>query len=320
MKICFQHDHPLPVKTYGGIERILYWLMLELDRQGHEVVLIGHPESIFPGTKIRVISKPDKEWWNLIENDTDIVHLFYNFEVPQNIPTLVAIQGNGKKGEKFPINTVFCSAKHAQNHGATAFVHNALDFNEYSFKQRPFSWENFLFLAKASWKVKNVTDAISVCKQARKQLHIAGGKYWWPSKYIHGHGMVGGQKKIDIIQSCDALIWPVRWHEPFGIAIIEAMALGLPVLASPFGSHPEIINEENGAIVQSKEELLEWVRSPKRNFNGAIIRKYVEEHFSIQKLVQKYFQYYEKILAGEKLNSTHPEWQLSNEAQDLLSF
>lgn len=320
MKICFQHDHILPVKTYGGIERILYWLMLELDRRGHEVLLIGNPSSSFPNSKIKVIEKKSNEWWKDIPKDTDIIHLFYNFEVPSEIPTLVAIQGNGKIGERFPINTVFCSSKHAQNHGASAFVHNSLDFREYPFEDRPMNWENFLFLAKASWKVKNVKDAISVCKKSKKHLHIAGGKYIWPSRFIHGYGMVGGQQKIDIIKKCDALIWPVRWHEPFGIAIIEAMALGLPVIASPFGSHPEIITKDSGIIVNDYEELLSVINKKESSFDRKKIRQYVETKFSIENLTNKYIEYYNQILSGKPLNDKFPEWSLNHEAQYLLSF
>lgn len=320
MKIVFQHDQPLPVKAYGGIERILYWLMLELDKQGHEVLLIGHKDCQFQGTRIKLIIKNETQWWSQIPSDTDIIHLFYNFEVPGKIPTLIAIQGNGKVDEFFPINTVFCSSRHAQNHGASAFVHNALDFNEYPFIDRPINWNQFLFLAKASWKVKNVKDAIAACKINNKHLHIAGGNYWWPSKYIHGHGMVGGRTKIDIMNKCDALLWPVRWHEPFGIAIIEAMALGLPVIASPFGSHFEIITEESGVIVKNRNELIECVGNPPHQFQRKKIRQYVESEFSIQKLCQKYFTYYEKVIAGEKLNQTQPKWNQPKEAQELLTF
>ena len=45
MKIVFHHEHILPVIKYGGIERIIYWHMLELVKQGHEVVLIGNEKS-----------------------------------------------------------------------------------------------------------------------------------------------------------------------------------------------------------------------------------------------------------------------------------
>ena len=38
-------EQPLPVKHYGGTERVMFWLMKELVHLGHQPVLIGHPKS-----------------------------------------------------------------------------------------------------------------------------------------------------------------------------------------------------------------------------------------------------------------------------------
>ena len=42
---------------------------------------------------------------------------------------------------------------------------------------------------------------------------------------------------------CHALLFPIDWPEPFGLAMIEAMACGTPVIAYPFGSVPEVVDE-----------------------------------------------------------------------------
>src|SRR5690606_25353996 len=125
----------------------------------------------------------------------------------------------------------------------------------------PVGWNDFLFLAKASWSVKNLKSCTRVARKLHKKLHIAGGRYIWPSRFIKSHGMVGGTEKLQIINTCNALLFPVRWHEPFGIAIIEAMACGLPVIGSCYGSLPELIQSDSGKIVQSEKELLETVRN-----------------------------------------------------------
>ena len=107
MKVIFQHDNPLPVKKYGGIERMLFWHMKELVKQGHEVKIIGHPETNLSAYGIDLIPMQGKEWHNLIPNDADIIHLSYNHIVPSKIPTVVTLHGNGQPGEVFPENTVF---------------------------------------------------------------------------------------------------------------------------------------------------------------------------------------------------------------------
>lgn len=321
MKIVFQHDGVLPVLKYGGIERIIFWHMKELARLGHEVVLIGNANSQVQAHGIKLIpTSPGADWSSLVPNDTDLIHLFYNHKFKGNIPTINTIQGNGKIGEYFIKNTVFVSKKHAEIHGSKQFVYNALDLEEYPFLNAEKKWNNFLFLAKASWRVKNLAHAVAACRKSKKHLHIAGGKWWGLSRYIHNFGMVGGDEKLNIIRSCDALLFPVRWHEPFGIAIIEAMSQGLPVYGSPYGSLPELITPETGLIVKSYQELQTNLEHPPKAFDSKLIRKYIEEHFAINKHAESYLALYEKVLKGEELNSEAPTYQLSIRAEELLPF
>lgn len=323
MKIVFQHNGILPVKKYGGIERILFWHMKELAKRGHEVILFGHKESQVEEFGITLIPTPAnaEELAALVPSDADIIHLTYNFIPDCKVPTLVNMQCNGQIGEKFPKNTVFVSRKHAENHGSDVFIYNALDFSEYPYEPRSnTSLDNFLFLAKGSWSVKNLKHCIKACKKAKKHLHIAGGRSYLPSRYIHSHGMVGGDEKLAIMKSCDAFLFPVRWHEPFGIAIIEAMAMGMPVFGGPYGSLPEIISEESGKVCHNFDELLKEVSRESNKFNSASIRKYVEDNFNIEKLTNEYIALYEKIISGETLNPTEPTWQLKQDPEELLDF
>lgn len=323
MKIVFQHEHILPVFGYGGIERIIFWHMVELARLGHQVVLIGHPDSKVKEYGIELIPVTDgnpSSWMHLIPSDADLIHLFYNFTVPGKIPTINTIQGNGKIGEFFKKNTVFVSKKHAEIHGSDQFIHNAIDLREYPFTPKKFNWENFLFLAKASWRVKNLEHAVKACRKNKKHLYVAGGKWWGLSRFIHNQGMVGGDKKLQIIRDCDVLLFPVRWHEPFGIAIIEAMSQGLPVIGSPYGSLPELITAETGFIVKNADELIEKVKNPGRTFDPQAIRKYVEDNFAIKKHAESYLALYEKVIKGIELNHKEPTYQLSQRAEELLDF
>jgi glycosyltransferase involved in cell wall biosynthesis len=322
MKVVFNHPHPLPVIAYGGIERIIFWHMVELVRMGHEVSLIGHPDSKVQAHGIKLIphTNPEQNWEELIPSGTDIVHLFYNHQCKSNIPTINTIQGNGKIGEKFILNSVFVSKKHAENHNSNSFVYNALDLSEYPYTESPKEWNRFLFLAKASWRVKNLKQTVAACRAANKHLEIVGGRWIGLSRYIHSNGIIGGQIKMDLIKKCDALIFPVRWHEPFGIAIIEAMAQGLPVIGSPYGSLPELITKETGMIVNNHHELLETLKSPPRKFDAGIIRKYIEDNFCISKHAVAYISLYQKVIAGENLNLNNPSYMLKVRAEDLLPF
>lgn len=323
MKIVFQHSGVLPVKKYGGIERILFWHMKELARLGHKVVLFGHPDSQVNeyGIELRESPKDINDLPKVLPKDADIIHLTFNHTPDVSIPTLNNIQGNGQPGEVFSKNTVFVSEKHAENHNATCFIHNAIALEEYPFIKKDLSrFNDFLFLAKGSWKVKNLKQCKSLTKKMKRNLHIAGGSSWLPSNSVKSYGMVGGQEKLDIMNKCQALLFPVRWHEPFGIAIIEAMALGLPVFGSPYGSLPEIIIEDAGCVASNLAQLEDKILESEGSFDSLKIRRYVESRFSINRLTLDYLELYEKLISGETLNANAPSWKLEKAPLELLPF
>lgn len=326
MKILFEYGVKIPVKNYGGMERVLYWLMKELVKLGHSVYLIGNPQSQVKQIGVELIPKDESlgdNWQSLIPPGIDVIHLFNTpaFDY-HNLPVMVTIHGNGKIGEQFINNTVFLSKKHAQNHGSDQFVYNGIDFDESPFKGRKKSdsWNKFMFLAKASWKVKNLNDCVKACKGAQKQLHVAGGRAYSFSKYINSHGMVDSQKKLELFNSVDGLLFPVRWHEPFGLAIIEAMGQGLPVVGSSFGSLPELITPEVGAICNSYQEFFDIISADTNRFDPECIREYAVKNFSSRCMALSYVEYYKKIQAGQQLNDKKPMWKVKVDAQALLAF
>lgn len=335
MHIVFRHSGVLPVLKYGGTERIIYWLMKYLVRRGHRVTLIGDPRSQVRAIGAELIAEPNgATWLSCIPRDADVLHLFYppsEFEQAAfNIPYLVTIEGNGKPGERFPRNTVFISRSHAQNHRSEVFVYNGVDFEEYPMPRARSiglggDWARFLFLAKAKWKVKNLRDCVSACVRAGKRLEVAGGRSFnplvWP--WARFHGMIGGTDKIELMGRCDALLFPVRWPEPFGIAVVEAMAMGMPVLASPHGSLPELVySDELGVVCRSAAELRAWVAQPGRAFDPKNVRQLAEVRFGAAQMAESYSGLYATVVSGEMLNTVEPQATFTQErpAEFLLGF
>ena len=247
--------------------------------------------------------------------------MFYNYTVKKpNFPTINTIGGNGKRHEKFSLNTVFVSEKHAKNHGSDSYVYNALDLKEYPFKEREINWDHFFFLAKASWKVKNLKSCLKACKRNKKHLNIIGGKSLIPSRYIHSKGMLGGEEKLSIMQQSNALLFPILWEEPFGLAIVESMALGLPVVGTPYGSLPELIKPQVGVICHNYKQFEEVIKVQPQKFDSKVIRQYVEDNFSITHFSTSYEKLFEKVLNGQHLNSVEPSWNLDRDAEQLYPF
>jgi glycosyltransferase involved in cell wall biosynthesis len=292
-------------------------------RRGHEVTLLGHPDSEVEEHGIRLIARPPgvEDWRSLVPESIDVIHLFYSPGLEFDKPVLVTIQGNGKPGERFHRNTVFVSRKHAENHGSDQFVYNGVDLDEYPFLEgRKAGWNDFLFLAKASWKVKNLSHCVRACRGSRKHLRIAGGRSWVPSRFVHSYDMVGQDVKLELLKRTNALLFPVRWHEPFGIAIIEAMAMGLPVMGSPYGSLPELIQPEVGRICGSYTEFSAAVAEAPAAFDARTIRHYVETRFSIRQTTDRYLELYGKLVAGETLNARVPQTVSQESPETLLAY
>lgn len=108
----------------------------------------------------------------------------------------------------------------------------------------------------------------------------------WNARHL---GFVSGEQKIDFLHSGTILVLP-SYTEGFSMAVLEAMAVGLPVIVTPVGALSEIVqNDKNGNIVPlgSPEKLYamlekylqnsEWYNA-KGNYN----RKSVEANFTIE--------------------------------------
>ena len=93
-----------------------------------------------------------------------------------------------------------------------------------------------------------------------------------------------------------AMLFPIQWDEPFGLVLIESMACGTPVLAMPGGSVEEIVKENvSGHVRRSVDELAQCAKN--LDLAPAIVRKHVEENFSVERMVDDYILLYSQLLS-----------------------
>ena len=214
-------------------------------------------------------------------------------------------------------------------------VHNAVDANEFPFVGREGKKRYFITLANFK-DIKGQHIAAKICARKRYRLRMAGTvatiktpqklmfeianplskyrgdddfKYYSDkvlpyvlrSPLVTYSGSVGGRKKLKFISEARALLFPIQWEEPFGMAVIEALACGTPVIAINRGAMPEIIEHGvTGFLANDEKEFAEYMERIDE-IDPAACRAAVEKKFSEKRMAKRYInRYLEAIKLAKK--------------------
>ena len=130
-----------------------------------------------------------------------------------------------------------------------------------------------------------------------------GFRFTWNPR-IHFHGMVDDSKKKVIIEQSKGLIFPVTWHEPFGLAITESLYFGAPVFGTPYGALPELVSQEVGFLTAHGQEMAAHIQSAQ--YSPKVCHEYARDLFNSSVMAEAYLKKYETVLNGEPLNKEVP--------------
>lgn len=150
------------------------------------------------------------------------------------------------------------------------------------------------------------------------RLNLKMGFRFTPSFRIHFYGMVGDEEKNSLLMKSKGLIFPVRWNEPFGLALIESLFFWCPVFGTPYGSLPEILNPEVGFLSNKTDELVREIEHANR-FSKVQCHNYALELFNSKKMAELYLEKYAKVLNGYKLNTRQPQL-IEKQTEKLLEW
>ncbi len=176
-----------------------------------------------------------------------------------------------------------------------ATVGNGVDVDKYEFNSVP---SDYLLMVGSIGRHKNQGAAIRVAKKLGIKLILAGkisdkSYYEDIKKDIDGEsirwlGETKFEEKLKLYQGAKAFLFPILWNEPFGLVMIEAMSCGTPVIAFRNGSTSEVVLDSvTGFVVDDEHGMIEAVGKIDQISREAC-RKYVEENFTIQKMIDNY--------------------------------
>ena len=258
------------------------------------------------------------------KDDFDIVHfhidyLHFSMSRREDLPQLTTLHGRLDIPDLVPLFREFSemplvSISDAQRRPLPwinwqGTVHHGVPEDLFS---PHFDSGNYLaFLGRVSPE-KGVDEAIEIAKRAGIPLRIAAkvdriDKSYFEShikplldhKFIEFVGEISDLEKNGFLGSAAALLFPIHWSEPFGIVLIEAKACGLPVIAYPRGSVPEIIEDGlSGFLVHNVEEAARAVKDLSA-IDRRKCRRAFEDRFSAQRMARDYLTIYDRIINRE---------------------
>ena len=113
-------------------------------------------------------------------------------------------------------------------------------------------------------------------------------------------GEISEDEKSEFLGNALALLFTIDWPEPFGLAMIESMACGTPVISRPCGSVPEVVRDGVTGFIRSEvDDLVAAVRKLD-SLSREVCRQEFERRFTVETMVDQYEQVYLMVMGAHE--------------------
>jgi glycosyltransferase involved in cell wall biosynthesis len=325
---------PVPPRFYGGTEVVVDHLARGLKRAGCDVELFTTGDatcpverhSLYPSA-LGIVAETSAEVAHVEAayrelSDVDVIHdhtlagpaRFHRLAPP--MPVVTTVHGSltpdlrrlyAKAAERITVVAISdAQRRSAPEVPMAAVIHHGIDVEAFPFGRGDGGY--VLFLGRMS-SDKGADRAIAVARASGRRILLAA-KMWEPGerRYFRDRvepllgpdaffvGEVGGKEKLDLLAGAAALINPIRWPEPFGLVMIEALACGTPVLSFVEGAAPEIIDHGRTGFLCADEEDMATRMASAVQLDRAACRASVAARFSTDRMVNDHLALYERLL------------------------
>ncbi len=334
---------PVPPVRYGGTELVIAALTDQLVANGHEVTLLAAGGSssraqlrtVYPTPPTAqlgdlIVELPhvlagyrDRHRYEVIHDPTvtgaavgalldgpPVVHTVHGTWVPELCDLYRAIADR--------VALVAISHDHAARAPGdlplAGGVHNGIDVTRYPFEAR--SRGHLAWLGRAG-PDKGADLAVTIATRLGLPLRMAvklnepDEHRWWDEVLAPLLGDTDTTvvrnathaEKVDLLCGAVALLFPIRWDEPFGLAMVEATACGTPVAAFARGAAPEVVDHDRTGWLVPPGDVDAMCAAVQRTttIDRAICRTHVLRHFTAARMARGYERVYEALAPARTL-------------------
>ncbi len=327
---------PVPPAAYGGIEVVVDRLAVGFEKAGHEVLLYATGDSTCPVPRQWVLAEAERDRMGFavpelrhvmhayeavqgfdIVHDHTVVGPLYAERYP-DLPVVTTIHGPfddelcdiyERIGRRVPIIAIsHAQGRSAPNIPIAAVIHHGLDVEDFPFGSGEGGYCVFLGRMHPDKGAHRASDV--AFKAGLPLIMAAKMREPWEHAYHEANvqpylneniryvGEVGPEQKTELLANARCLLMPIRWNEPFGMVMIEALACGTPVLAFPEGAAPEIVEDgRTGFLCKDEDEMVEAIKRLDE-IDRAECRAAVERSFSTERMVADHVELFERIIAS----------------------
>lgn len=324
---------PVPPSAYGGTELVVDRLARGLQNLGQDVVLVAHAASTCPVLTLSVL--PHEEELPIGTAVPELAHVLAAYDLLRSCDvvhdhtitgpllavrhpdTTVVTTAHGpfdpemtRVFRALPSNVSLIAISRAQARSAVdvpiaRVIHHGIDVEHFPFGRGDGGY--FAFLGRMD-PSKGVHRACELAHRAGVPLRVAAKMRERPEREyfeqcvrpllggdVEYLGELGGQDKHDLLAGAAALLNPIAWAEPFGMAMIEALACGTPVITSPLGAAPEIVEHGvSGFWCNDDQEFIDALAAA-ADLDRRASRERVARHFSTKRMAAAHLDLYRSL-------------------------
>jgi glycosyltransferase involved in cell wall biosynthesis len=326
---------PVPPTLYGGIELVVDRLARGFQAAGHEVLLFTTGDSTCPVPRAWALAESEGQRIGMAVPELRHVMAAYETVTGYDIVHDHSVAGPVLAAAEHPEMTVITTihgpfndeltdiyrriadrvpilaVSHAQRKPVPEIpiarvIHHGIDAANFPFGAGDGGYA--LFLGRMS-PDKGAHRAIEVARKAGVPLKMAAKmREAWEFEYfemqvkphlsdtIEYLGEVPHQHKLELLAGAMALLFPIRWNEPFGLVMLESLACGTPVLAFPEGAAPEVVEDGRTGFLCHDEAEMAHALDQVHTLDRRTCRAAVEGYFSVDRMVREHLELFEDVL------------------------